>query len=88
MGIQSRREHFVPERQEGDMGFTRFMASATGRALRALVGVALLIIGFAFGGAWIALSVVGLLFVAVGVFDVCLLAPLFGRPISGKANRG
>jgi len=26
-------------------------------------------------------------FVAVGVFDVCLLAPLFGQPLSGKEVR-
>ena len=70
------------------MGFARFMASPTGRGLRALVGIAFIIIGFALGGGWIALGIVGLVFVAVGVFDICLLAPLFGQPISGKAVRG
>ncbi len=70
------------------MGFARFMASPTGRGLRALVGIAVIIIGFALGGGWIALGVVGLVFVAVGVFDLCLLAPLFGQPLSGKAVRG
>ena len=70
------------------MGFARFMASPAGRALRAVVGVVLIVVGFSLGGWWIALGIVGLLFVAVGVFDVCLLAPLFGQPLSGKAVRG
>ena len=70
------------------MGFARFMASPAGRALRAVAGIILIIVGFALGGGWIALGVVGLLFVAVGVFDVCLLAPVFGQPLSGKAVRG
>ena len=70
------------------MGFARFMASPTGRGLRALAGIALLITGFALGGGWIALGVAGLVVVAAGVFDLCLLAPLFGQPLSGKAVRG
>ena len=70
------------------MGFARFMASPTGRGLRSAVGIALIVVGFLLGGGWIALGVVGVLFVAVGLFDICLLAPLFGQPLSGKAVRG
>ncbi len=69
------------------MGFAKFMASGAGRALRALVGVVLIVVGAVLGGAWWALGALGLVFVAVGVFDVCLLAPLFGQPLSGKEVR-
>jgi nicotinamide mononucleotide (NMN) deamidase PncC len=70
------------------MGFAKFMASGAGRALRAVAGIALIVVGAVLGGGWWALSAVGLVFVAVGVFDVCLLAPLFGQPLSGKEVRG
>ena len=70
------------------MGFARFMASPAGRALRAVVGLLLIILGAVLGGGWLALVPLGVAFVAVGVFDVCLLAPLFGQPLSGKAVRG
>lgn len=65
-----------------------FLASTTGRWVRAAVGVALLVLAFVVGGtgAWV-LGVLGVVFVAVGVFDVCLLAPLFGKPLRGKALR-
>jgi hypothetical protein len=33
------------------------------------------------------LAGVGVVFIAVGVFDVCLLAPMFRQPLSGKAVR-
>ncbi len=74
------------------MGFVEFMASATGRAVRIFVGVVLVGIGLALlasdtlvvGALLIAF---GSVFVAVGVFDVCLIAPLFGQPISGSEIR-
>ena len=69
------------------MRFAQFMASGAGRALRAVAGIALIVVGAVLGGAWWGLGAVGLVFVAVGVFDVCLLAPLFGQPLSGKQVR-
>jgi len=69
------------------MGFVSFMSSTAGRATRAGAGVVLLVVGLVAGGGWIALAVVGVVFIAVGVFDVCLLAPLFKQPFSGKAVR-
>ncbi len=69
------------------MGFAGFMSSTSGRSLRGIVGFILFAVGFAVGGAWLILSAVGLVFIAVGVFDVCLLAPLFKQPLSGKAVR-
>lgn len=69
------------------MGFVAFMSSTSGRVLRGVVGLALFGLGIALGGAWLILASVGVVFIAVGVFDVCLLAPLFKQPFSGKAVR-
>lgn len=74
------------------MGFVAFMSSAYGRAVRIFAGVLLVGVGLALlasntlvlGALLIAFGVV---FVAVGVFDVCLLAPLFGQPMSGSKVR-
>lgn len=65
-----------------------FLASTPGRVVRAAVGVVLLGLSFVVSGArsWM-LRVFGAVFVAVGVFDVCLLAPLFGKPLRGKDLR-
>jgi hypothetical protein len=69
------------------MGFSRFMASAAGRAVRIVAGVALIVIGGVLGGGWWALAVVGLVPLAAGALDVCLFNLLFGQPLSGKAVR-
>ncbi len=69
------------------MGFVKFMSSTSGRSLRGIVGLTLFVIGIVAGGAWLILSAVGLVFIAVGVFDVCLLAPLLKQPMSGKKVR-
>lgn len=65
-----------------------FLASTTGRWVRGVVGVILLVVGFVLGGTagWV-LGVLGVVFVAVGVFDVCLVAPLFGKPLRGRDIR-
>lgn len=65
------------------MSFARFMSSATGRVVRAVAGLALIIWGIAAGIP--ALVIVGLVPLAAGVFNVCLLAPLLKAPFSGKA---
>ncbi len=70
------------------MGFVKFMSSAAGRWTRGIVGAALIAVGLVVGGGggWV-LVAFGAVFVAVGLFDVCLLAPLFKKPLSGKAFR-
>lgn len=65
------------------MSFARFMSTATGRAVRAVAGLALILWGLAAGIP--ALAVVGLLPLAAGVFNVCLIAPLLRAPFSGKS---
>lgn len=69
------------------MGFSKFMSSGTGRAARIIAGIAFVIVGVSLSGGWWALAVVGLVPLFAGIFDVCLLAPLFGQPMSGKAVR-
>jgi hypothetical protein len=72
--------------------FVKYMATMNGRIIRIVVGVVLLLLGF-FGTGNIdvlgyILMVLGVVFVAVGAFDVCLIAPLIGMPIQGKKIRG
>ncbi len=69
------------------MGFAKFMSSTSGRSVRGIVGFILFGLGIALSGAWLFLSAVGLVFIVVGVFDVCLLAPLVKQPLSGKKAR-
>ncbi len=68
------------------MDFVKFMSSRNGRLLRGVVGailllLALLVVGGTWG--WI-LLILGVVFVAVAVFNVCLLAPLFGGSLKGE----
>jgi len=69
--------------------FVSFMASTAGRVLRAVVGLVLVYVGWVTMGSTggIIVALVGLVLIAVGVFDVCLFAPLFGNPLSGKKIR-
>ncbi len=62
------------------MSFLHFMERPIGRSLRAIAGIALVAIGLALGGGWLVLAVVGLVPLAAGAFDFCLLAPLFHEP--------
>jgi len=65
------------------MGLARFMSSTAGRLIRIIAGVALIAIGASMGGAGWILAAVGVVPIAVGVFNVCLIAPLLGAPFSG-----
>ena len=69
------------------MGFSKFMASSAGRAIRIIAGLALIVIGGVIGGGWWALAVIGLIPLAAGPFDICLFNVLFHQPLSGKAVR-
>lgn len=63
------------------MGFVRFMSSSAGRLVRVAAGVALIVLGFSLGGAGLVWGVVGLVPIAAGLGNFCLLAPLFGQPL-------
>ncbi len=69
------------------MAFSKFMASSAGRAIRIVAGLALIVIGGILGGGWLTLSVFGLVPLAAGAIDICLVNALFHKPLSGKAVR-
>lgn len=75
------------------MTFASFMSSPTGRILRIVIGLGLMGWGLFLAVAannittGIILVVVGLLPLAAGLFDFCVLAPLFGAPFSGSKVR-
>ena len=67
------------------MGFIKFMSSTAGRVLRTLVGLVVLVVGIVGNNIW--LDLLGVFFIAVGVIDICVFAPLFKLPLSGKKVR-
>lgn len=69
------------------MSILRFLSSPTGRWTRVIAGAFLITLGALSGGWALLLAAVGAVFMLVGALDVCLLAPLFGKPLSGKAFR-
>jgi hypothetical protein len=70
-------------------GTMKFLASGTGRIVRGVVGVALVILGIFINPTWlgIILVIVGLVPLLAAIFDVCVFAPLFKLPLSGKKIR-
>ncbi len=68
------------------MGFARFMSSLTGRLLRIVAGIALILVGLVsvHGTGGIILAIVGLVVLAAGSFNFCIFAPLFGGPFWPK----
>jgi len=70
-------------------GVFTFLAGSTGRIVRVVAGVVLIVVGlFATQGAlsWI-LVIVGLVPLLAGLFDRCVFAPLFGLPFVGPRLR-
>lgn len=70
--------------------FVSFMASTTGRIVRAVAGIVLLYVGFSVMGGGVGgiiVTLIGVVMLAAGIFDFCLFAPLFGNPLSGKKIR-
>ena len=65
----------------------RFVGSTLGRAVRVAAGLVLIVIGIAAGGWWLVLAAFGLLPLAAGLLDVCVLGPLFRLPFNGRAFR-
>ena len=54
------------------MGIVEFMRSTAGRLVRIAAGIAVIVIG--------------LVPIAAGVFNFCLLGPMFGMDLHGKAR--
>jgi len=69
-------------------GLVAFMSRPAGRIARVVAGIVLIVVGAVVGGAGWFLAVVGLVPLAAGAFDVCLLGPVFGQPLRGVQVRG
>jgi hypothetical protein len=69
------------------MDFLDYMSSPPGRAIRITAGLLMILTGAAVGGGWWALAAAGLLPLATGVFGVCPISPLFGKPWRTQACR-
>lgn len=67
--------------------FLRLIASPGGRAARIAIGTALIGTGLTLGRKAWGLSVVGVLPLAMGALDLCVLAPLAGLPFEGPELR-
>jgi uncharacterized membrane protein HdeD (DUF308 family) len=73
------------------MGLIKFLASTTGRWVRIVAGIVLIVVGLLViqnGTVGIIVAVIGLVPLVAGVVDICVFAPLFGAPLSGKKIRG
>ncbi len=68
------------------MGFARFMSSVSGRLLRIVAGIALIVLGLAVvhGTGGIILAIIGLVPLVAGLGNFCVFAPLFGGPLLPK----
>ncbi len=69
------------------MAILKFLGSTNGRWARGIVGTGLLVLGALLGGFWWIMAAVGLVVAAAGILDVCLLAPLAGKPFTGPKFR-
>ncbi len=70
------------------MKFSQFMASSMGRILRVIAGAVLIGIGISMKStSGYVIAVIGALPLLAGVFDVCVFAPLFHMPFTGKKIR-
>lgn len=72
------------------MQFINYIASQAGRSARIVIGALLIVVSMAAWHGVLEAVMVGLgtVLIAVGILDICLLAPLFGKPLSGKKIRG
>jgi hypothetical protein len=70
-------------------GLFRFLASSTGRVVRVVAGLLIIVIGVVAVQetlGWV-LVVIGLVPLLAGAFDLCVFAPLFGLPFAGRKLR-
>jgi len=73
----------------GRSGFARFINSTAGRVIRIIAGLAIIGVGYSMGGTLgTVLMVVGLVPLAAGIFNLCLISALLGGPISGSRISG
>ncbi len=71
------------------MAFARFMAGPLGRGIRIVAGIVLMGWGFGRGTTLgTAAGVFGIVALAAGSFNWCLIGPLFGAPFRGRDALG
>jgi hypothetical protein len=70
--------------------FVTFMASPLGRLTHVVGGLVIIAWGLTAleTGTGNTVALIGLVPLLAGIFDICLFAPLFGAPLSGKKIRG
>jgi uncharacterized membrane protein len=75
-------------KEEKEMWFINFMASPLGRLARIAAGVALIAAGLVMQSvAGYVVAAIGVVPLAAGLFDVCILAPVFSCPLRGRDIR-
>ena len=68
--------------------FAQFMASPVGRWLRIIIGVALVVWGWSMhSSSGNVLAILGLVPIAAGVFDFCLISKILRSPFWGRDIR-
>ena len=75
----------------GRSAFARFINSPAGRAVRIVAGLGLIAWGYTQrgSGVGVAFMVIGLVPLAAGAFDWCIISALLGGPLSGvRVNSG
>jgi hypothetical protein len=67
----------------------QFLASSTGRVVRVVVGIVLIVWGYMLltSVAGFVLIIIGLVPLLAGLFDVCVISALLGGPFQGTAIR-
>ncbi len=70
------------------MRFAEWMATPLGRGLRVVTGAVLIYVGLAVvqGVGGTLLAAVGVLPIATGLLNLCLIGPLLGAPIKGSSK--
>jgi len=69
--------------------FVKFMGSTAGRAIRVFAGTGLIAYGLmGVGGSnGYILAGIGVLPILTGLFNICIIGPLLGEPLSGAKAR-
>ncbi len=72
------------------MALAKFLASTNGRILRIVAGIVIIAIALLATldtAPRVILVIIGLIPLLAGIFDVCVIAPLFGLPFAGREIR-
>ncbi len=71
--------------QASNVKFAAWMAGTSGRVIRVVAGAALVVLGVAIGGiGGVIIGLIGLVPVAAGITNRCLIAKFIGAPFKGR----